>query len=89
MTRRTSRFYVALRAIHARGSTLERRSFTDTRGVFCFTFLGRVLLSFIFIRALTRPLQSMTPADDDLWIGGDDVGPLPRYRADVIVVDAQ
>jgi len=95
MTRRTSRFYVALRAIHARGSTLERRSFTDTCGVFCFTFLGRVLLSHVSLhqfgklQEIGQPEQRTTPADDDLWIGGDDVGPLPRYRADVIVVDAQ
>ncbi len=30
-----------------------------------------------------------TVADHDLWIRGDDVGPLPRHRADAIVVDAQ
>lgn len=28
-------------------------------------------------------------AKDDLWIGCDDVGPLPRHRADAILVDTQ
>jgi hypothetical protein len=82
-------------AINARASTPERRSFTDTCGVFCLTFLGRVLLSHVSLhqfgklQEIGQPEQRTTPADDHLWIGGDDVGPLPRYRADVIVVDAQ
>ena len=27
-------------------------------------------------------------AENDLWIGCDHVGPLPRYRADALLVDA-
>jgi hypothetical protein len=35
------------------------------------------------------PEQRAALAEDDLWIGRDDVGPLPRHRADVILVDTQ
>lgn len=33
--------------------------------------------------------QRTTLTDDDLWIGRHDVGPLPRHRADALLVEAQ
>ena len=44
-------------------------------------FLGCVLLSFIFIRALTRPLQSMTRAAQRLAQGDYDTVPTPTAAA--------
>jgi len=41
------------------------------------------------LQEIGKPDQRTTFADDDLWVGRDDVGPLPRHRADVILVDAQ
>ena len=38
---------------------------------------------------ISNPEHRAALAKDDLWIGRDDVGPLPRYRAEVLLVDAQ
>jgi hypothetical protein len=41
------------------------------------------------LQEIGNPNKRATLADDGLWIGCDDVGPLPRHRANVILVDAQ
>ncbi|AGP41272.1 hypothetical protein SCE1572_46350 [Sorangium cellulosum So0157-2] len=41
------------------------------------------------LQEIGGPEQRATLADDDLWIGRDDIGPLPRHGADVLLVDAQ
>jgi hypothetical protein len=41
------------------------------------------------LQEIGHPEQRATLADDDLWIGCDDVGPLPRHRANLILVNAQ
>ncbi|XXT21518.1 hypothetical protein WME94_08135 [Sorangium sp. So ce429] len=41
------------------------------------------------LQEIGYPEQRATLADDDLGIGRDDIGPLPRHGADVLLVDAQ
>jgi hypothetical protein len=41
------------------------------------------------LQEIGYPEQRATLAEDDLWIRRADVGPLPRHRADVILVDTQ
>ena len=77
-------------------SRVERRhSLPYTCDIIRFTLAGLPLLA-DEVRYQVRksqeignPDQRATLADDDLWIGCDDVGPLPRHRADVILADAQ
>ena len=38
---------------------------------------------------ISNPENCATLAEDDLWIGRNDVGPLPRHRAHAILVEAQ
>src|SRR5262245_49639586 len=40
------------------------------------------------LQQIGHPEHRPTFTEDDLGIGGDDVGPLPRHREDVILVDA-
>ena len=65
------------------GDVLETRARMRNRLLvgFGFGFLGCLLLSFIFIRAITRPLQSMTHTAERLAKGEYDV-PTPQRAVD-------
>jgi two-component system phosphate regulon sensor histidine kinase PhoR len=65
------------------GDVLETRARMRNRLLvgFGFGFLGCLLLSFIFIRAITRPLQSMTNTAERLAKGEYDV-PTPQRAVD-------
>jgi len=41
------------------------------------------------LQEIGHPEHRAALAEDDIWIGCDDVGPLPRHRANVILADAQ
>lgn len=41
------------------------------------------------LQEIGYPEHRAALADDDFWIGRNDVGPLARHRANVILVDAQ
>ena len=65
------------------------------RGIFCLTRPEPTLLS-DESRHQVGQLQKICDAnerpalaDDDLWVGCDDVRPLPRHRAHAFIVDAQ
>ena len=73
----------------------ERRSFPYNRGRVVFTLTSPMLPShqplyeFGELQQI-RHSQERTPAsDDDLGIGRDNVGPLPRHRANDIFVHAE
>jgi hypothetical protein len=72
-----------------------RRNCPDNGGVIWFTPRASLLLldeprhETSQLHQIGQAKQQATPADDDLWIGCDDVGPGPRHRADVIIVDSQ
>jgi hypothetical protein len=85
----------SLSRIIALSSFTMRHIWPYIRGIILFAQLSPALL-FDEARHQAGKLQEIgypehpaAPADDDLWIGCDDVGPLPRHRADVVVVDAQ
>ena len=73
----------------------ERRSWLYKCGIFRLTLPRLPLLSDEplhqsgKLQKIRHPEECATLADDDLGIGRDDIRPLPRYRADAIVVDAQ
>ena len=65
------------------------------RGIFCLTRARPTLLSDESRHQLGK-LQKICDAnepaalaDDDLWVGSDDVRPLPRHRAHAFIIDAQ
>ena len=64
-------------------------------GIICFAQMSPVLLfdearhQAGKLQQIVHPEHRPTFTEDDLGIGGNDVGPLPRDREDVIVVDAQ
>jgi hypothetical protein len=65
------------------------------RGIISFAWMRPALL-FDEARHQTGKLQEIghpehraALAEDDLWSGRHDVGPLPRHQANVILVDAQ
>ena len=72
-----------------------RRSYAYTCGVVHFTLAGLMPLPHESLHQLGESEEVMHPqkrapaAHDDLRIRPGDVGPLPRHRANVIVVDAQ
>ncbi|XXY36390.1 hypothetical protein WMF04_37560 [Sorangium sp. So ce260] len=78
------------------GSSLfgRRHSWLYMCGVIPFTRLSPALLLDEVryqagkLQEIGYPEQRAALADDDLWIGRDYVGPLPRHRADVLLVDA-
>jgi hypothetical protein len=73
----------------------KRHSLPYGSGIIGFTLADPALLSDEVryqvgkSQEIGNPDQRATLADDDLWIGWDDVGPLPRHRVNVILVDAQ
>jgi hypothetical protein len=73
----------------------ERRSLPYSSGVICFTRPDPALLfdearhQVGKLQEISYPEQRATLAEDDLWIGCDDIGPVPRHRADVILVHAK
>lgn len=72
-----------------------RRSLPYMCGVFGFTTVRSATLldqsghQVGQLQEIGDPEQRAALAQDDLWIGRDDVGPLPWYRANVVLVDAQ
>jgi hypothetical protein len=64
-------------------------------GVFYFTTLRPALLlgesrhQLGEAQEVSDPEERASPTDHDLWIGCDDIGPLPRHRADANFVDPQ
>jgi len=71
-----------------------RRSLLYRSGIFCLTILWLALL---FDQArhqagkfeqIDDPERRAALPDHDLKFGSDDVGPLPRHRAEVVVVDS-
>lgn len=64
-------------------------------GIFCFTRAGPTLLSDESrdevgkLQKICDANERTALADDDLWVGRDDVRPLPRHRAHAFTVDAQ
>ncbi len=71
-----------------------RQSFAYIRGVFCLTPAGPRLLSAESRHQLGErqkicdPKERTSLANYDLWVGRDDVGPVPWHRAHTILVDA-
>lgn len=87
--------HASLSGIVVLSSSTRRHIWPYTRGMILFAPLSPLLL-FDEARHQAGKLQEIghsehpaAPAEDDLWIGCDDVGPLPRHRADAILVDAQ
>lgn len=73
----------------------QRQKFPYARGIICLT-LRRPAPLFDEARHQVGKLQEISNsehraplANDDLGIGCDDVGPLPRHRADVLLIDTQ
>jgi hypothetical protein len=71
-----------------------RHSYPYTRGVICFTALAPTQLDqpphqLGKLQEIGNAEQPAALADDDLWIGCNDVGPLLWHRADVVLVDAE
>jgi hypothetical protein len=72
-----------------------RRSWAHTCGILCFTVPNTTLLANEVLHQLSEcqkilyPDQRASLPNDHLWIGSDEVGPLPRHRAYAIRTDAQ
>ncbi len=69
-----------------------RRNFAYMCGIICLThrtLLNEAPHQFSKLQEIGYPEQPAAFADDDLWIGCHDVGPLPWHRADVVLVDAE
>ena len=72
-----------------------RHSCLYTCGVFYLTplrpplLLGESRHQLSEAQEVSDPEERASPTDHDLWIGCDDIGPLPRHRADANFVDPQ
>lgn len=81
--------------MHTRIVGRKRRSFPYTSGGVVFTLISSALPSHQSLHELGKlqqirqPQQRTTASDDDLGIGRDNVGPLPRHRANDIFVYAE
>jgi len=73
---------------------IKRRSFFYRCGIILLTLRSSAILvdearhQLGELQEVGNPDQRAPPTNDDLRIGCDDLGPLPRHRANVIVVYA-
>lgn len=72
-----------------------RHSSPYTRGVIIFTGMASTLLldepphQLGKLQEIGNAERPAPLADDDLWIGCNDVGPLPWHRADVVLIGTE
>ena len=87
--------HATLSSITALSSFARRHNWPYMCGIICFARLSLALLldeerhQGGELDEIGHTEHRAAPAKDELRIGGDDVGPLPRHRADAVLVDAQ